>query len=124
MLDLNQEYECNHSNYSHNVTQRTQLKLTFHIDSLFSNFYGDLNLDSVSITKKRHENNMITVTIDNESVNIPSFLIEKKIENIDLKSIGYALTFIGNILRKNILTPNNLDYPVFRKKLENIYRYK
>ena len=67
---------------------------------------------------------MITVTIDNESVNIPSFLIEKKIENIDLKSIGYALTFIGNILRKNILTPNNLDYPVFRKKLENIYRYK
>ena len=43
---------------------------------------------------------MITVNIDNENINVPSFLVDKKFDNIDTKSIYYALTFIGKFLKK------------------------
>jgi len=65
---------------------------------------------------------MITVNIDNESINIPSFMVNKKFDNIDTKSIYYALTFIGKFLKKKILTPNNLNCPTSRIKLENYFR--
>ena len=82
----------------------------------------DMNLTSNSVTKTNSEKNMITVSIDNEKINIPSFMLEKKIENIDSKSIYYALKFIGKFLEKNILIPNNLKYPMPRKKLENYFK--
>ena len=82
----------------------------------------DMNLTSNSVTKTNSEKNMITVSIDNEKINIPSFMLEKKIENIDSKSIYYALKFIGKFLEKNILIPNNLNYPISRKKLESCFR--
>ena len=82
----------------------------------------DMNLTSNSISKIYSEKNMITVNIDNEKINIPSFMVEKKLENIDTKSIYYALKFIGKFLEKNILIPNNLKYPMPRKKLENYFK--
>ena len=82
----------------------------------------DMNLTSNSVTKTNSEKNMITVSIDNEKINIPSFMVEKKFENIDMKSIYYALKFIGKFLEKNILIPNNLNYPISRKKLESCFR--
>ena len=82
----------------------------------------DMNLTSNSVTKTNSEKNMITVSIDNEKINIPSFMVEKKFENIDMKSIYYALKFIGKFLEKNILIPNNLKYPMPRKKLENYFK--
>ena len=55
----------------------------------------DMNLISNSVPNINSEKNMITVNIDNEKINIPSFLVVKKFENIDTKSIYYALKFIG-----------------------------
>jgi hypothetical protein len=49
-------------------------------------------------------------------------MVEKKFENIDSKSIYYALKFIGKFFEKNILIPNNLKYPMPRKKLENYFK--
>ncbi len=82
----------------------------------------DMNLTSNSVTKTNSEKNMITVSIDNEKINIPSFMVEKKFENIDMKSIYYALKFIGKFLEKNILIPNNLNYPMPRKNLESCFK--
>ena len=65
---------------------------------------------------------MVTVNIDNENINVPSFMVDKKFDNIDNKSIYYDLRFIGKFLKKNILTPNNLTYPISRIKLENYFR--
>ena len=65
---------------------------------------------------------MITVNIDNENVNVPTFMVDKEYDNIDTKSIYYALTFIGKFIKKNILTPNNLNYPISRIKLENYFK--
>ena len=82
----------------------------------------DMNLTSYLVSKTNLEKNMITVNIDNEKINIPSFMVERKFENIDTKSIYYALKFIGKFLEKNILIPNNLNYPTSRKILENFFR--
>ena len=81
-----------------------------------------MNLQSNYIGKSYNKKKMITVNIDNENINIPSFMVDKNFDNIDTKSIYYALTFIGKFLKKNILTPNNLNYPISRIKLENYFR--
>ena len=82
----------------------------------------DMNLASNSVSETYSKKNMITVSINNEKTNIPSFMVEKKFENIDTKSIYCALKFIGKFLEKNILIPNNLNYPISRKKLESCFR--
>ena len=90
--------------------------------SLLREIGFDINLLSNSISRGNSKNNMITVTLDNEQISIPSFLVEKKSENVDAKSIYNALKFIGKFLEKNILIPNNLNYPISRKNLENFFR--
>ena len=77
-----------------------------------------MNLTSNLNYKKKPESKMIYVNIDNEELTIPIFMVEKKFKNIDSKSIYYALKFIGKFLEKNILIPNNLNYPTSRKNLE------
>ena len=90
--------------------------------SLLREIGFDMNLIANSISRTNSKNNMITVILDNEQINIPSFLVEKKFENVDVKSIYNALKFIGKFLEKNILIPNNLNYPISRKNLENFFR--
>ena len=90
--------------------------------SLLKEIGFDMNLISNSISRTNSKNNMITVILDSEQINIPSFLVEKKFENVDVKSIYNALKFIGKFLEKNILIPNNLNYPISRKNLENFFR--
>ncbi len=82
----------------------------------------DMNLSPNYVTSSHSNNNMITVNIDNENINVPSFMIDKKLDNIDTKSIYYALTFVGKFLKKKILIPNNLNYPKSRIKLENYFK--
>ena len=90
--------------------------------SLLREIGFDMNLISNSVSKNYYKKNMITVNIDNEKINIPSFMVDKKFENVDTKSIYYALKFIGKFIEKNILIPNNLNYPVSRKKLEESFK--
>ena len=82
----------------------------------------DMNLTSNSVSKTYSGKDKITVNIDSEKINIPSFMVEKKFKNIDTKSIYCALKFIGRFLEKNILIPNNLNYPMSRKNLENFFK--
>jgi hypothetical protein len=82
----------------------------------------DMNLPSNYVSGSYNEKKIITVNIDNENINVPSFMVDKKFYNIDTKSIYYALTFIGKFLKKNVLIPNNLNYPISRIKLENYFR--
>ena len=90
--------------------------------SLLREIGFDMNLISNSVSKNYYKKNMITVKIDNAKINIPSFLVDKKFENVDTKSIYNALKFIGEFIEKNILIPNNLNYLVSRKKLEDCFK--
>ena len=82
----------------------------------------DMNLKSNLLSDIQTEKNMIIVNIDNEKINIPTFMAEEKIENIDTKSIFIALKFIGKFLEKKILIPNKINYPTSRRNLENCFR--
>ena len=82
----------------------------------------DMNLKSNLLSDTQTEKNMIIVNIDNEKINIPTFMTEEKIENIDSKSIFIALKFIGKFLEKKILIPNKINYPTSRRTLENCFR--
>ena len=82
----------------------------------------DMNLSSNLISKNYVDKNIVTVNIDNEQINIPSFIVNKSFENIDTKLIYCALRFLGKFFEKKILIPNNLNFSASRKKLENFYR--
>ena len=82
----------------------------------------DMNLKSNLLSDIQTEKNMIIVNIDNEKINIPTFMAEEKIENIDTKSIFIALKFIGKFLEKKILIPNKINYPTSGRNLENCFR--
>ena len=82
----------------------------------------DMNLKLNSNYITNYENDMIAVKIDNENIQIPKFLIEKKIKDVENKSVYSALKIIGKFLEKKILIPNNLNYPKSRKILENFYK--
>ena len=82
----------------------------------------DMSLRSNLVSENYSKKNMSTVYIDNEKISIPSFMVENKFEDVDVKSIYHALKLIGKFLEKNILIPNNLNYPISRKKLESCFR--
>lgn len=82
----------------------------------------DMNLKSNLTSKNLLSNSTITVVIDNEEIQVPSFVIANKFDNVNNKSIYQALKFLGKYLEKKILIPNNLIYPLSRRLLENLYR--
>ena len=71
----------------------------------------DMNLKSNYIQEANSKNNLVKVNIDNQRLEIPKFLIEKKIVKVKKESIYLALKFTGKFIEKNILIPNNLNYP-------------
>ena len=81
----------------------------------------DMNLASNSFTRINSERNMIKIILDDEKINIPFFLVKKAYGNIDSRYIAIALKFIGKYLKKKILIPNNLNYPISRKNLESYF---
>ena len=54
----------------------------------------DMNLTSNLASKNTTEKNLVTVIIDNEKIKIPTFMVEKKFENIDAKSISVSYTHL------------------------------
>ena len=46
-----------------------------------------------------------------EKKNVPSFLVDDNIENIDLKILLKGLNLVSDYLEKSILRPNNINYP-------------
>ena len=82
----------------------------------------DLNLNKYQNLSGKDTNHMIKINLDNELINVPVFLIDKKANNIDKKIIYFALKFIGNYIDKKILKPNSLNYSRSRIKLENLFK--
>ena len=54
------------------------------------------------------------VKSSNEKKYIPNFLIDKTEDKIDLEILSKGLKLVGDFLEKNILKPNNINYPPSR----------
>jgi DNA repair protein RecO (recombination protein O) len=59
------------------------------------------------------------ITIDNIQYNIPTFLVLKKFNNINLEEIYHGLNFCRNLMENKFFNPNNIRFPHSRRLLEN-----
>ena len=87
--------------------------------SLFKILGYDLELNSL-VEKKIVNNEVIYISKSTlEKKIIPNFLIDKNINQVDLKSLLNALKLVGDYLDKSILKPNNLNHPINRLNFIN-----
>ncbi len=82
----------------------------------------DLNLEK--IVQKTIKDNKIEYFVQSstEKKNIPSFFIDKKINNLEKSELIKGYNLITNYLEKNILNPNNLNHPNSRLDFINLLR--
>ena len=74
----------------------------------------DLELNSL-VTKELIDNKTIyVVKSKNEKKIVPNFLIDKNLHVDDLNTLLKGLKLVSDFLEKNILQPNNLNYPISR----------
>ncbi len=87
--------------------------------SLFKILGYDLELNSL-VEKKIVNNEVIYISKSTlEKKIIPNFLIDKNINQVDLRSLLNALKLVGDYLDKSILKPNNLNHPINRLNFIN-----
>ena len=79
----------------------------------------DLELEN--LVNKDFSDNKVKYRVKSSSKQkfIPNFLIEKKNENVNIKSLLEGLNLVGDYLEKSILKPNNLNYPNNRLQFIN-----
>ena len=53
---------------------------------------------------------------------IPNFLIDRNETNLDKYNISSGLKLVGDFLEKNILKPNNINYPSSRLEFINLFK--
>ncbi len=82
----------------------------------------DLELNN--IVEKEVVNNQVNYYVNSsfEKKNIPTFLIDKTIENIDLKILLKGLKLVTDYLEKSILKPNNINLPSSRIHFVNLLK--
>ena len=74
----------------------------------------DLELNNL-VTKELIDNKTIYfVKSRNEKKVVPNFLIDKNLHVNDLNTLLKGLKLVSDFLEKNILQPNNLNYPISR----------
>ena len=59
---------------------------------------------------------------NNNKKYIPNFLIDKDNKRIDNDSLLKGLNLVGDYMNKNILKPNNINYPNSRLELINLFK--
>ena len=79
------------------------------------------DLDLKKITKKEKIDNNVRYYIQSskEKKYVPNFLIESELDTIDKTSLLQALKLISDFLDKNILKPNNINFPTSRLEFLN-----
>ena len=79
----------------------------------------DLELNNL-VTKELIDNKTIyIVKSKNEKKIIPNFLIDRNLHVDDLNTLLNGLKLVSDFLEKNILQPNNLNYPISRTHFIN-----
>ena len=53
---------------------------------------------------------------------VPNFLIDRKESNLDKTNLSKGLKLVGDFLEKNVLKPNNINYPVARLEFINLFK--
>ena len=79
----------------------------------------DLELNNLATKELLDDKIIYVVKSKTEKKIIPNFLIDKKIIVDDLITLLNGLKLVSDFLEKNILKPNNLNYPISRTQFIN-----
>jgi len=74
----------------------------------------DLELNSLVKKEIIDKKSVYVVNSKNERKIIPNFLIEKDLQVKDLNTLLRGLKLVSDFIEKNILKPNNINYPMSR----------
>ena len=86
---------------------------------LLKNLGYDLKLDNL-VTKKIIDNKILYLAESStEKRIIPNFLINKKDQVDDIKTLLSGLKLLGDYIDKTILKPNNINFPISRNQFVN-----
>ena len=80
------------------------------------------DLDLKNIVNKETTDNKTTYFVQSSSQKkeVPTFLVDTKIENVDKKDLLKGFLLLGNYLEKKILSPNNIKIPNSRIDFLNL----
>ncbi len=85
--------------------------------NLINNLGFGFSIDSRNLINNK-KNKIINIKLDNIDYKIPSFLIFKNFNNIDIQDIYNGLNFSRNLMENKFFIPNNIPFPYSRKLLE------
>ena len=62
------------------------------------------------------------VKSNSEKKYIPNFLIDLNENDLDNQTLFNGLKLVGDFLEKNVLRPNNINYPISRLEFVNLFK--
>ena len=77
-------------------------------------------LDYLETLNSKKSNNP-TIEINDKLFKLPNLLVKKDMKNNYNNDISEALAFNRNLFMENFITPNNLQFPLYRSILESYY---
>ena len=82
----------------------------------------DLNLKKITETEQVNNKIRYYIQSSKEKKYVPNFLVDYNLEKIDKNSLLLALKLVSDFLDKNILKPNNINFPTSRLEFLNQFK--
>ena len=82
----------------------------------------NLNLEKIVQLETIENKKKYYVKSNNEKKYVPNFLIDREEINLDKTNLSKGLKLVGDFLEKNVLKPNNINYPVARLEFINLFK--
>ena len=82
----------------------------------------NLELNKIAKSEINNHKKKYFVKSSYEKKYIPNFLIDRDEKNLDKTSLLTGLKLVSDFLEKNVLKPNNINYPVARANFVNLFK--
>ena len=82
----------------------------------------NLELQKIVQFEKINNKKKYFVKSSTEKKYVPSFLINLDENNVDKINLSRGLKLVGDFLEKNILKPNNINFPIARQNFINLFK--
>ena len=82
----------------------------------------NLDLKKIVSSEVINEKKNFFVESNYEKKYVPNFLIEETDEVLNYSNLSKGLKLVGDFLEKNVLKPNNINYPISRLDFVNLFK--
>ena len=81
-----------------------------------------LELEKIAESEIINKEKKYFVRSNTEKKYIPNYFIETKENNFDKTNLLSGLKLVGDFLDKNVLKPNNINYPISRLQFLDLFK--